>query len=111
MASPPDAAMQFPDSVALIPAPVADLGAEIGKATAHDLLATMPEILRRSRLGEYMTDDDVVRECQLSKRQLRHLRDTRAIPYHKRGRTIRYRTAEVFAYMDAGRIPARDPIT
>lgn len=102
--------MQIPDSVALLPAPVSQIGAEVGRAAAADLLATLPEILRRSRLGEYMTDEEVERETGLSKRQLRHLRSTRQIPYTKRGQTVRYKTAEVFAFMDAGRIPARDPI-
>ncbi len=104
--------MQIPDAVAFLPAPVADLGAKIGQTTAHDVLATLPEAIRRAQLGEYLTDEDVIRETKLSKRQLRHLRDTRQIPYVKRGgRTIRYRTADVFAYMEAGRIPARNPIT
>lgn len=102
--------MQVDSPIALLPAPVADLSAEIGKATAHDLLATMPEILRRARLGEYMTDEEVERETGLSKRQLRHLRDSRQIAFHKRGRVVRYKTVEVFAFMEAGRIPARDPL-
>ncbi|OZC04033.1 helix-turn-helix domain-containing protein [Rubricoccus marinus] len=101
--------MQFPDSIALIPASVAEIGAEIGKSTASDLLATLPEILRRSRLGEFMTDAEVTRETGLSKRQLRHLRSERRLPYVKQGQTIRYRTSEVFAFMDAGHVPARPP--
>ena len=99
--------MQFPDAVALLPAAVADLGAEIGKATSQDILATVPEIMRRGRLGAFLTDEQLAHETGLSKRQIKHLRDTRQITYVKRGRTIRYPTREVFEFMDAGRIPAR----
>ena len=102
----------LPDAaIALIPAPVPEIASEIGKATAHDLLATMPEILRRSRLGTYMDDEQLAHETGLSKRQIKHLRDTRQLPFVKRGkRTIRYKTSDVFAFMEAGRIPARVPI-
>ncbi len=102
--------MQIHEPLALIPAPVSEIGLELGRVASADLLATMPEIIRRSRFGEYMTGGQVEAETGLSSRQLRHLRSTRQIPYTKRGQTIRYKTSEVFAFMDAGRIPARDPI-
>lgn len=99
--------MTTADPVTFIPAPVSEVGAEIGRNVTADLLAALPEILRRSRLGCYMDDGAVVRETGLTKRQLRHLRATRQIPFTKRGKTIRYKTEDVFAYMDAGHIPAR----
>ena len=96
--------------VALFPAPVADVAAEIGATLSGDLLPILTEAIRRANLGEYLDDEGVMRECQLTKRQIRHLRDTRQISFHKAGRTIRYKTADVFAFMEAGRIPARAPV-
>ncbi len=102
--------MQVGNPIALIPASVSEIGAEIGRATAHDLLATMPEILRRSRLGQYLTEDQACEETGLSRRQLRHLRSERRVPFTKRGRVILIKTSDLFDYIEAGRVPARDPV-
>ena len=102
--------MQVSDPVAFFPAPVSQLGAELGRTAAADVLATLPEILRRSRLGVYLTDDEVTHETGLSRRQLRHLRDSRRLAFCKQGRTIRYRTADVFAFLDAGFVPVRGDV-
>ena len=102
--------MELPDSIAFLPAPVSQIGAEIGRATAQDLLATMPEILRRARLGEYLTEDQACEESSITRRQLRHLRSSRQIPYIKRGRVVLVKTTDLFDYIEAGRIPAREPV-
>ena len=99
--------MHLPDQLALIPTTVSELGIEIGKATATDLLAVMPEILRRARLGEYLSAEGAEQETGLTRRQLRHLRDTRKLGYYKHGRVILYRTEELLAFIEAGSVPAR----
>ena len=99
--------MNLADQIALFPAPIDVIGDVAGQKAADVLLAAMPEIIRRGRLGEYLDADGVGSETGLTRRQLRHLRDTRQLGFYQRGRTILYRTAEVFAYIDAGRVPAR----
>ena len=96
--------------VALYPAPVAKVAAEIGASLRADLLPLLTEAVRRAQLGEYLSQDEAERELGLSGRQIRRLRETRGLPYIKQGaRTIVYPTADVFAFMEAGRIHARDP--
>jgi len=58
--------MHAEDSIAFFPAPVAELGVEVGKAVAQDLLTTLPEVLRRARLGAYMNDVQAQAETGLS---------------------------------------------
>ena len=99
------------DPVALFPAPVADVAAEIGATLSVDLLPLLTEAVRRANLGEYLDDEGVMHELSISKRQLRHIRDSRQLDFQKRGRLIRYKTADVFAFMEAGRIPAKSPVT
>ena len=89
---------------------VEELARRLGKQATEALLTDMPEMIRRGRLGEYLNDNQAQEETGLSKRQLRYLREERRIPYHKNGRTILYRTSELFALINEGRVPARNPM-
>jgi len=96
------------DALALFSAPLSAVGAEVGRAVSHDLLATLPEAIRRGRLGEYLNDQQVQAEVGLSARQIRYLRERRAIPFNKVGRVVLYPTTELFRLIDAGKVPVRE---
>lgn len=99
--------MQTDNRLALFPAPVSEIGLEIGTVAAATILAALPELIRRSRLGEFLDAEGVERETGLSRRQIRHLRDTRQLAFYKRGRVILFKTEEVLEFVAAGKVPAR----
>jgi len=80
----------------------------IERPLAASLLAVLPEAMRRARLGEYLTDAQAQQETGLTKRQLRYLREQRRVPYRSVGKTILYRTEELFSLIETGHVPARD---
>lgn len=96
--------------LALFPASVPEIGLEIGHVAAATILASLPELIRRSRLGEFLDAEGVERETGLSRRQIRHLRDTRQLAFYKRGRLVLYRTEEVLDFIAAGKVPARPDV-
>lgn len=77
-------------------------------STAEGMLATLPEAVRRARLGTYLNDRQAAEETGLTKRQLRYLRETRRIPYTLIGRVLLYSTEELFTLIDSGAVPVRD---
>ena len=93
--------------VALFPAPVPDMARALGSEIQAGLVPTLVETLRRSRLPEYLDGDGAQRELSVDERQLRYLRETRRLPFIKRGRLIRYRTADLFAWMEEARVEAK----
>lgn len=103
--------MPTDNRLALFPASVPEVSLEIGHAAAAIILASMPEMIRRSRLGEFLDAEGVERETGLSRRQIRHLRDTRQLTFYKRGRLVLYRTQEVLDFVNAGKVPARSDRT
>jgi hypothetical protein len=100
--------MRSPEEVVFSPIPLEALAERVERPVAESLLAALPEAVRRARLGEYLNDEQAQEETGLTKRQLRHLRERRRIPYRVVGRTILYRTDELFALIDAGKVPARE---
>ena len=104
----PSAPMQTPNTaLVLSEIPIADLAAEVSKPTAEALLSTLPEAVRRSRMGSYLNDKEAQAETGLSKRQLRYLREKRRIEYRLVGRTVPYPTSRLFDLIDAGTVPVR----
>ena len=87
--------------------PLVELAAEVSRPTAEALLSTMPEAVRRSRLGSFLNDREAQAETGLSKRQLRYLREQRRIEYRLVGRTVLYPTQELCELIDAGTVAAR----
>ena len=89
---------------------VDDLASRLSIQSTEALLTTLPELIRRGRLGEYLNDEQAQVETGMSRRKLRYLREKRRIPYHKEGRTILYLTSELFELINEGRVPARNPM-
>lgn len=90
--------------------PVDQLSEELAQPLVEQLLKHIPEAARRARYGEYVNDEQAQEMTGLSQRHLRYLREQRRVPYRKCGRTVLYKTDELFALIDAGSVPARDPI-
>ena len=95
------------DPIALYPGSIEEVSDEVARRLFPKLLETLPEAIRRSRYGVYMDESEVCRELSISPRALRYLRETRRLSYSRVGKTIRYKAADVFGYLDAGRVPAR----
>lgn len=85
-----------------------DLAASVRAEVRTVMLELLPEAFRRSRLGAYLNDEEAGRESGLTKRQLRHLRQTGRITFVKRGQLLLYPTDEFFRWLDEGRVPARE---
>ena len=98
--------MQNSTGLVLSEIPIDDLAARVERPIAEALLASIPEAVRRSRLGVYLNDAQAQQETGLSRRQLRYLREKRRIEYRLVGRTVLYPTTALFDLIDAGTVPA-----
>ncbi len=78
----------------------------VGPAVETALTAALPDIVRRAALPVYLTRAEVCDLTGWSPRHLSYLQAQRRIPYFKRGRTVVFKTADIEAYLDAGRIEA-----
>lgn len=87
--------------------PIEALAERVSEPATAALLRTLPEAVRRSRMGSYLNDKEAQAETGLSKRQLRYLREQRRIEYRLVGRTVLYPTQELFEQIDAGTVAAR----
>ena len=103
--------MQTASDLLLATIPVEELADRTAQPVTQALLSALPEAVRRARLGAYLNEEQAQVETGLTKRQLRYLRTQRRIPFRKVGaRTILYNTLELFEAIDAGTVPARDPL-
>lgn len=95
------------DPIALYPGSIKEVSDEVARRLFPQILAALPEVLRRARYGVYMDQSEVCRELSISPRALRYLRETRRLNYSRVGKTIRYKADDVFGYLDAGEVPAQ----
>jgi excisionase family DNA binding protein len=59
-------------------------------------------------VDEVLTIEQAAEFLKMSERYVRRLVAERRIPFHKLGRSVRIKTADLMAHMDAGRV---EPIT
>ena len=71
------------------------------------LIGVLPSILERATARHYLTQADVAGLTGWTARQLAYRRSSGDIPYIKRGRTIWYRTSDVYQWIDEGYVPSR----
>ena len=87
--------------------------AEIPEALARPLvdavLKALPEAVRRSRFGEFVSEEDAAELTGLTKRQLRHLREQRRITCYKPNRRVLYRADELIREIQEAEIRAKPP--
>ena len=79
----------------------------VGRAVEEAIVRALPEVVRRAALPPYLTRQGVMDLAGWSARHLSYLQAQRRIPYHKRGRTVLFKTADVEAYLAEGRVPPR----
>lgn len=86
-----------------------EIPASLAKPIVKAVLEALPEAVRRSKYGEFVSEDDAVQLTGLTKRQLRYLREQRRITYYKPNRAVIYRTAELIQEIEKAKIPFRAP--
>lgn len=79
----------------------------VGRAVEDAIARALPEVVRRAALPQYLTRQGVIDLTGWSARHLSNLQSQRRIPYHKRGRTVLFKTSDVEAYLAEGRVPAK----
>lgn len=87
---------------------VADAVADaVGPAVEAAVLAALPEVVRRAKLGSYLTRAEVADLTGWSTRKVDYMRSRGVLPYFRRGRSVLFRTADVEALLDEAYVPAR----
>lgn len=79
----------------------------VSRAVEDAITRALPEVVRRAALPAYLTRQGVMDLTGWSARHLSYLQAQRRIPYHKRGRTVLFKTADVEAYLAEGRVPEK----
>jgi hypothetical protein len=69
------------------------------------LRAALPPLVQRLRSKEVLTQKEVMELTGWTARQLAYRRTRGDIPFIKRGRTIWYKAADVYSWLDAGYVP------
>ena len=72
-----------------------------------EILALMPELIRRALLPPYLGYAGANKATSLSERQLRRLKDQRLVEFTTEGRRVLFVTDSLFAYLDESRVERR----
>lgn len=84
-----------------------DVRRAAAEAVRAEMLAVMPEAVRRAMLPATLTGPEVERLAGFSARKLQRLRDARTIPFMQDGRSIVYPTSDLLAWLDERRVSLR----
>ena len=84
-----------------------DLEAAVAEAVAGALKAALPEAVERATRKPFLTKTELMALTGWSSRQVEYKKSKRELAYVRRGRLVLFPTAEVYAYLDEGRVPAR----
>ena len=76
----------------------------VSKEVRDTVLELLPQAIREASRKEWLDTSDVMELLQCSRRHVQHLRDSGQIVYHQTGRTIRYKRADVIAYLNNGKV-------
>ena len=90
-----------------VPTLVEAFGVAIEPAVEAALARALPEAIRRASLPEYQSREEAAAYVGRSARTLDRLRASGVLAYTKRGGRVLYATADLDAYLAAGRVPAR----
>lgn len=69
------------------------------------LKRTLPGAVERATRKPYLTKKELMALTGWSARQVEYKKSQRALPYVRRGRLVLFPTADVYAYLDEGRVP------
>jgi len=79
---------------------------EIITAAIVPVVRTEVELaVSRAGAKEYLTQTEVCQLTGWSRRQLGYKRSSGELPYLKRGRTVLYRTTDVYTWLEEGYVP------
>jgi hypothetical protein len=81
-----------------------ELQEAISKELRDTVLDVLPQAIREASQKQWLDTADVMDMLQCSRRHVQHLRDSGQIVYHQTNRTIRYKYADVIAYLDEGKV-------
>jgi Helix-turn-helix domain len=84
----------------------AELMACVQDGIREELSGILSQLVERIQYREYLTNSEMENLVGWSSRQLSYRRKAGTLPYFKRGRTILYKSADVFAWIEAGHVPA-----
>lgn len=88
--------------------PKSEISSLIGNEIALLLRSELEDVLLKQRQKDYLTQQDLAELTGWSFRQLAYKRAKGELPFVKRGRTILYKTADVYAWLDHGYVPVLD---
>jgi len=81
-----------------------ELQEAISKEVRDTVLDVLPAAIREASRKEWLDTSDVMELLQCSRRHVQHLRDSEQIIYHQNGRSIRYKRADILAYLNEGKV-------
>lgn len=76
----------------------------ISRTLEKTFKSLMPNAIRLASEKEWFRTDELMKYLGCSRRHIQHLRDSRRIPFHQEGRTIRYHINDIKEYMKKNRI-------
>ena len=78
----------------------------VSTAVKKTMIDTLPELLEKATRPKWLTTDEVMQILKCSRRHAQFLRDSNRLPFHKHGRSIRYKVDDIENYMNAGKVEA-----
>lgn len=79
----------------------------VTEAVQDGLDDTLPQAIRRANRKDYLTKKDLMELTGWSARTVEYKKSERKIPFIRRGRTILFPTKEVYAWLEEGRVEAK----
>ena len=93
--------------MAYLPDSESDFQDAIREAVAEALPGAIAEGIQLALRRELLSPDEVCELTGWSRRKLDYLKAERRIPFLKRGRTVLYRTKDIEAFLEEGRVSAK----
>ena len=84
--------------------------AAVAEAFTEELRPELTRMIRQAILPPYLTKRKLRELTGWSDRQVEYKKSKREIPFVRRGRLVLFPTDEILAYLEAGRVPAKNSI-
>lgn len=98
--------MSTPTSLVVLT--VAQLQGLVRTCVEEALSEALPEAIRRAMEKPLMTKTEVMQLTGWSSRKIEYLKAERKVTFIRQGRTVLFPREELMAFLDEGRVPARD---
>ena len=87
------------------------LNSAIPEALETALKQHLPAVIQRATSKPYLTKPELMELTDWSSRQVEYKKSSGELPYVRRGRLVIFPADAVFAYLEAGLVAQRKPIT